>query len=145
MPRLLVKVRTQRQNKEGRTSVVGTIDRAVPRTGGGVGAERGVPGVAGVAVVAARGGVEPAPVGVEHDGALLGLAVAAGRALLDGQAGVILGRERADLLAVCGRDEGEGEESSSGEHCDGSRELVSPMQTVDDVGCFYSSPRACRA
>lgn len=55
-----------------RTSVVSTVERAVRGTGGRVGAERRVPGVAGVAVGAAGDVVEPTPVGVEDDGALQG-------------------------------------------------------------------------
>ena len=92
-----------------RTSVVSTIEGAVPRTSVGVGAQRRVPGVAGVAVVATARGVEPAPVRVEDDGVVLGLAVVLPRALLDGEARVVLRRERADLLAVRDSDEGEGD------------------------------------
>lgn len=67
-------VSTQKQCCEQirRTSVVSTVERAVGGTGGRVGAERRVPGVAGVAVSAARDIVEPTPVGVEDDGALQG-------------------------------------------------------------------------
>ena len=81
--------------------------------------------------------VDPAPVGVEHDGALLGLAVATGRALLDGDAGVVLRGEGANLLTVGGREEGESEECDGGEHLEASRgrrvvwSAESSMQTVD--------------
>lgn len=54
--------------------------------------------------------MEPAPVGVEHDGVLLGLAVVRARALLHGEAGVALCREGADLLTVDGRKQREREE-----------------------------------
>ena len=118
-----------------RTLVVSTVDGAVLRALDGVGADGGVPGVAGVAVVASAGRMEPAPVRVEHDGVLLRLAVVAGRALLDRQAGVVLRRERADLLTVGGRKKGEREESGCGEHCDaretGREAVVSSMQSVE--------------
>lgn len=90
--------------------VVRTIEGAVCRASLAVGAERRVPLVAGVAVGVARGAVQPAPVGVEHDSGVLGGAAAAGRALLGSEAGVVLGRVRADLLAVHDSREGEGEE-----------------------------------
>lgn len=46
------------------TSIVGAIEGTILRTSDGVGTQRGVPCVAGVTVVAAAGGVEPAPVRV---------------------------------------------------------------------------------
>lgn len=82
------------------TGIVGAIERTVLRAGGGVGAERGVPGVAGVAVVASASRVQPAPVGVEDDRALLGLAVVLAGALLNRELRVALRGKRADLLAV---------------------------------------------
>ena len=122
-----------------RTSVVSTIEGAVPRTSVGVGAQRRVPGVAGVAVGATARGVQPTPVGVEHDGALLRLAVVGRRALLDGQAGVAFCRERADLLAVGGRGEGESEESCCREHC-GARSRCACREATVSSMLFVGHP-----
>ena len=55
---------------------------------------------------------------------VLGLAVVLPRALLDGEARVVLRRERADLLAVRDSDEGEGEECDGGEHGDAEAECL---------------------
>lgn len=90
-------------------AVVGTINSAVLCTGHGVGAERGIPRASGVAIGKAGGGVQPAPVGIEHDGGLLGSA-ATGGTLSPGEFGMGLGGQRTNLL---GR--GSGEEESEGE------------------------------
>lgn len=90
-------------------AVVGTIDSAASCTSHGVGTERGIPRASGVAIGKAGGGVQPAPVGIEHDGGLLGRA-ATRSTLSPGEFGMGLGRQRANLL---GR--GSGEEESERE------------------------------
>lgn len=74
------------------TGVISAIEGAVLRARRRVGAQRGVPLVAGVAVVAAVHGMEPAPVGVEDNGMVLGRTALSCRALLDGEAWVGFGR-----------------------------------------------------
>ena len=104
------------------TGVVGAIQGAVGDTCRRIGAECRVPGVSRVAVGVAGGGVDPAPVGIEHDLSVLSGAAASLGALLPGEGGVDLSCVRADLL---GRDEGKsgegGEESDGSEHCDECR------------------------
>ena len=132
------------------TAVVSTVEGAVLRACHWVGAERCIPGVAGVAVGRAASGVEPTPVGVEHDGALLGLAVVLGRALRDGDAGVVLRRQRADLLGVSGRQEGECEECRGGEHFDARSRVacrmatLSSMEMVDETGLLLYPSESIR-
>jgi len=102
------------------TRVVGTIESAVLGASVVVGAERGVPSVTGVTVGISLSGVEPAPVGVEDDGARArGSTSTALRALLPGERRVALRLLGADLLCVgSSSEEGEGEERCFWEHCE---------------------------
>ena len=108
------------------TGVVSTVESAVRCARRGVRAERGVPGVAGIAVGAATDVVEPTPVRVEHDGTLESLAASARRALLDTELRVGLSGERAHLLTVGNRKERERYESESGEHGGQRGAVLSP-------------------
>lgn len=56
--------------------------------------------------------MEPTPIGIENDGCGQVRAGSAGRALLDGECGVVLSREGADLLGSDTGEEREGEQSS---------------------------------
>lgn len=98
--------------------VVGTIDSAVCSTGGGVRANRGVPGVASVTVGGRASFVDPAPVGVESN-RTSGLTNAAtgGGTFLPGKSWVGLRRVGTDLLTKCDGEEGEGEKCGFVEHC----------------------------
>jgi hypothetical protein len=100
------------------TRVVGTINSAVLGASGSIRAGSGVPLVAVVAVGVSSGDVNPAPVGVEHDGAGLGGAASAtsARASLPGELGVSLGGHRASLLSAGGSIEREGSESERPVH-----------------------------
>lgn len=95
--------------------VVSTVDRAVLSAGRRVWAKSGVPGVTGVAVSVTGGSVEPTPVGVEHNSGIL-VGAAGFCAGLRRKLGVDLSHLSADLLAVDGSDEGEGDERGFGEH-----------------------------
>lgn len=110
-------------------AVVSTVDGAVLGAGHTVGADGGVPGVAGVAVGVTAGGMEPAPVGVEHDGGVHSCATALST-FLRAHFGVGLGGECAGLLAVHHREEGEGDESSSAEHDEMLLERVSRLRLM---------------
>jgi hypothetical protein len=96
--------------------VLGTVEGTVRSAGHGVGAESSVPLVACVAVGVAANGVEPAPVGVEHNGGRLGDTSSTGRALLRGKLGVGLSRLSAGLLTVHYGSERECQESGCAEH-----------------------------
>ncbi len=98
------------------TAIVGTIDGAVLGAGDWVGAKGGVPGVTGVAVGIARGGMEPAPVCVQDDTSRLGGAGTASSAGLPSDRWVRFGSVCTDLLAVNDREEGEREKSDRVEH-----------------------------
>jgi len=78
-----------------------------------VGAERRVPFVAGVAVGEVLCGVEPTPVGIEDDGALLGCAATSRATFLPAELRVTFSRIIADLLA----DGPSGEESERDKSC----------------------------
>lgn len=97
------------------SAVVRTVKSAVRSAGRVVGAQAGVPGVAGVAVGVASGGVEPAPVGIEDDRGL-DVRATAGRALLRRELGVHLGGVGANLLAEGHGGEGESDECGRAEH-----------------------------
>ena len=90
------------------TAVVGAVESAILHAGRRVGAESRVPGVSGVAVGVPRGGMDPAPVGIEDD-----LAVDSGTptsllACLPGESRVGLSRVRAHLLGRDDSEEGQG-------------------------------------
>jgi len=89
------------------TSVVSAIERAVLGAARRVRAVGGAPLIAVVAVGVARGGVQPAPVGIEHNRVLLRGARAASGTLAHGELGVNLGGVGADLLGVDTSAEGE--------------------------------------
>lgn len=80
--------------------VAGALKSAVGSTSGGVvrRAERGIPGVTGVAVGRAGSRMKPAPVGVDGDRPVLVSAATSDSALLPGDGGVNLWRQGADLL-----------------------------------------------
>ena len=82
------------------TGVVGTIKSAVLRAGLRVRTKGSIPLVTGVAVGETAGGVQPTPVGVEHDGGLGCGTPAALCTVLRGEFGMVLGLLCADLLAV---------------------------------------------
>ena len=96
--------------------VFSAVEGAVLSTGVGVGADARIPLVTGVAVGVAGGGVEPTPVGVEHDGGVQGLAAASSGALHRREVGVGLGCLRAGLLAVRNSEVGESGEGECAEH-----------------------------
>ena len=98
-----------------RARVVRAVEGAVLRAGHAVGAEGSIPRVTGVAVRVARGGVEPAPVGVEDDFGVLS-DTAAGGTLLGGKGGVRLRHLGADLLTGHHSEESETDEGGSTEH-----------------------------
>lgn len=103
--------------------VVGTIDGALRRTGGGGRANVGVPLVAGVAVGRTRSPLmRPAPVGVEHHRGLLG--VAARRSTGgEGKTRVTLGGVGTDELGVGHQREEESQKERDGAgHCAGGNE-----------------------
>jgi len=96
--------------------VVSTFESAVGSASRAVWAERGVPGVASVAVGKILGAVEPAPVGVEDD-LSGGLGNTAGFcALLPGETGVGLCGVGTDLLAHDHSSKRESNEGSLVEH-----------------------------
>ena len=102
-----------------RLRVLGTIDGAVGSASRCVWAERGIPGVSGVAVGIARGGMEPAPVSVEDDGTgNVGAATARG-ALGPAHGRVDLSLLSADLLGIGdGKDRRSEETGAKHSDCD---------------------------
>jgi len=80
------------------TLVFGPVDGAVFGTRVGIGADGAVPLVAGIAIGVATDVVEPAPVGIDGDLTLDGLAAAGSRAFLPGHLGMSLSRLAADCL-----------------------------------------------
>ena len=98
-------------------SVVSTVNSAVLSASGGIRADAGIPSVAGVAVGVARGGVEPAPVSVEHDSSVQGRAAGSGT-LLRGELRVVLSCLGTGLLCVSNSEVCEGSECESWEHDD---------------------------
>lgn len=78
--------------------------------------------------------MEPAPVRVEYDRTLEGLAAAPGRALGNAELRVRLGGEGTDLLTVSDRKKREREESSGGEHVGRlTAELVVDRATAESM------------
>lgn len=126
--------------------VVSAIHGTVGSAGDSIGAESSVPGVAGVAVGRARGGVEPAPVTVKDDTLRL-RSTAAGGAGRYGEGGVPLRSKSTSLLSVdcrTQREGGEGEREGRhacrlvGESTDG---LAGDGRLVGgDKGPLYDSP-----
>ena len=96
--------------------VVSTVESAVSSASHVIGAERRVPGVAGVAVGVAANIVDPAPVRVEDD-LTLDSRAAGGRALRPLEGRVRLGRLCAGLLGGDGGEVDESGEGGSAEHC----------------------------
>ena len=97
------KVELERATTGGNTigaSVVGAIKSTVLRARGAIRAERGVPGIAGIAVGISAGGMQPSPVGIEHDRGGLGHATSGLGALLRTEFGMHLSSVGADLLCA---------------------------------------------
>lgn len=92
---LELKLATRSSDSVG-PGVVGAVESAVGGTSLAIGAKRGVPGAASVAVVVTVLHVKPAPVGVEGDLCLKGSARASSSALLDGKRRVDFGRNVTD-------------------------------------------------
>lgn len=65
-----------------------------------IGTDSGIPSVPGVAVSVTGGRMEPTPVRIEHDGALLSCAAPRGCALFPANFGVNLSRLSTDLLSI---------------------------------------------
>jgi hypothetical protein len=94
------------------TSVVSTIKCAVLGTCGTVGAQGGVPSVAGIAVGETAGGVEPTPVRIEDDRSLCGRTTTALRAFLRGEFRMGFCHIGADLLSAHGGEKRKRDESN---------------------------------
>ena len=86
-------------------AVVCTIDSTVLSARSGVSTKGSIPSVTGVAVGVSTGGVEPTPVSVEGDSAVLGGASSTRSALLNADLGVGLSSLSTSLLTVNGREE----------------------------------------
>jgi hypothetical protein len=109
------------------TLVVSSVNRAVLSARSTVRASSGVPGVAIVAVGVSASDVGPPPVGVEHNGTLLGCAAGTtgASASLPGELRVGLGSDCADLLSAGSSEERDGSESESPVHgCCSERTVV---------------------
>lgn len=106
----------------GRCTIGGLVVSTVEGTVGGallgVGADGGVPFVARIAVRVASLVVDPAPVGIDGDLAVLGRARTAGAALLPGHLRVCLGCRGAHLLRG-GKAQKGGECCELGDHLEG--------------------------
>jgi hypothetical protein len=112
--------------------VVGAIESAVAGASLGVLADGGVPGVAGVAVGVATLVVDPAPVGVDGDLAVLVRAGAGARALGPSHLGMGLGGLGADLLGGGHAQEGR-EGCKLGEHLGDLHTLLEEGDLGDKV------------
>lgn len=97
------KVQAQRVAAGGNTvcaGVASTVQSTVGCAGHIVGAEGGIPSVAGIAVGRATGRVNPAPVGIDDNTASHGSAAATGSTLGPGQRWVSLSRQSTSLLGL---------------------------------------------
>lgn len=120
--------------------VIGAIEGTVCRTSRTIRAQSLVPSVASVAVGRAGGGMEPAPVAVENDALGLGRA-ATGGASRHRESGMLLSSERASLLSIDSRAEGESTESEGkGRH--GCRLFQRPglLALLDDERKWSMAP-----